>query len=322
MTPRILVSEPGDFPTAALEVLAEVGEVVLADVSGPSLRVAFDEHDAVLVRLATKINAEILGDHPRCRVLGVPTTGLDHVDLEACAARGIAVISLRGELEFLRTIRATAEHTISLILALLRNLVPATRSVHDGRWARDDFRGREISGRTIGILGMGRLGTMVAELLLAMGANVVGYDVRHDWAVPGAAQATNLDDLLQRSSVLSVHVPYSPGDRPVVGATELALLPSGSYLVNTSRGGVIDDAALLTALRSGHLAGAALDVLQGEPDIAANPLIDHVREHDNLLITPHIGGNTYESLERVEVFIARKVVEALGVAVEDQRDWK
>ncbi len=314
MTQRVLVAETGDFPAEAVEILASAGEVVLGDVSGPALRAAFAEFDGVLVRLATRIDADLLGDDPRCRVLGVPTTGLDHIDLEACAARGIAVVSLRGEVEFLRTIRATAEHTISLVLALLRNLVPATRSVLDGRWARDEFRGREISGRSIGVLGMGRLGTIVAEVLVAMGANVVGYDVRSDWAVPGVDRAPDVGDLLRRSSVLTVHIPYAPGDRPAVGAAELALLPAGAYLVNTSRGGVVDDAALLAALRSSHLAGAALDVLHGEPDIGANPLVEHAREHDNLVLTPHIGGNTYESLERVEVFIARKVVEALATA--------
>lgn len=312
--PRILIAEPLDFSPRALALLEQAAEVERRACGRDELRRAFDQYDVVWVRLAHRIDGHLLPERPRCRLLAVPTTGLDHIDLAACRQRGVRVVSLRGETEFLSQVRATAELTLALALALLRRICPASRCVSRGQWDRDRFRGRELFGSTVGVVGLGRLGSIVARYFAALGANVLGYDPRPD--VPAdIRRVAALDELLSASDVVTLHVNYHPGTRHLIGPAELAAMKPGAVLVNTSRGGVIDEPALLDALVRNHLAGAALDVLDGEPDIdAAHPLVAYSRRHANLLIVPHIGGNTVESFEKTEVFLAEKVVALLHCA--------
>src|SRR5262249_43946265 len=151
----ILVAEPADFAPRAVAILERAGEVELRACDARALAAAFGDYDAVWVRLARRIDGELLGARPRCRVLATATTGLDHIDLDACAARGVRVVSLRGETEFLREVRATAELTVALALALLRRIPAAAADVRAGRWNRDAFRGHELYGKTAGVIGMG-----------------------------------------------------------------------------------------------------------------------------------------------------------------------
>jgi D-3-phosphoglycerate dehydrogenase len=245
-------------------------------------------------------------------VQAAAVTGLDHLDLEACRERGIRVVSLRGETDFLKTVRATAEHTVALLLALLRRIPEAANAVRRGEWQRDLYRGHELHGKTAGIVGVGRLGTLVAGYLRAFGMRVVGHDPRTPFAPTVAEPMASLEALLAVADVVSLHVPYSTETRGLLGARQFAALKPGAVLVNTARGGVIDEAALLAALESGHLAGAALDVLDGEPEVSPDhPLIQAARRRSDLLIVPHLGGNTWESLQKTEIFLAHKVVAAL-----------
>jgi D-3-phosphoglycerate dehydrogenase len=292
-------------------LLRTIGEVELRRCRREDLAVAFAEYDVVWFRLSHRIDAELLGERPRCRVLATPVTGLDHIDLEACARRGIEVVSLRGEIEFLKNIRATAELTVALALALLRRLPAAAAAVRAGEWDRDRFRGRELYGKTAGLIGMGRLGSIVAGYFRAFGMDVLGYDPRPDFPHEAATRLESLDELLGRADLVSVHVGYNPTTRHLLGGPQFARLNNGAFLVNTSRGGIVDDQALMAALDSGRLAGAALDVLDGEPEIERDhPLIVYARQHENLLIVPHIGGNTRESFEKTECFLASRVVGA------------
>jgi D-3-phosphoglycerate dehydrogenase len=310
---RILVAEPEGFSARAVEVLSQVGDVELRCVPADAVSDALRAYDVFWFRLGYQLRGPVLPERPRCRVLATPVTGLDHVDLDGCRARGIRVVSLRGETEFLRGVRATAELTVGLALALLRRIPVAFDAVRGGRWTRDPFRGRELFGKTAGIVGMGRLGTLVAGYLRAFGTDVVGYDPRPDFPAAAARRAASLDELLAVSDLVSVHVTYGPSTVHLIGPAQLAAMKPGTILVNTSRGGVVDDAAVLEALRLGRLAGAALDVLDGEPAIGADhPLVAYARSHDNLLIVPHIGGNTWESFEKTEIFLAGRVVEALA----------
>lgn len=312
---RILVAEPEDFSPSAVEILHEVAEVDLETWPPGHIGEALASYDVVWVRLGHHVHARDLPADLRCRWLATPTTGLDHVDLEACAERGIEVLSLRGEVAFLRQVRATVELTLGLTLALLRHLPAAAASVLEGHWDRDPFRGVELYGKTAGIVGMGRLGTLVAEYLRVFGMEVLGYDPREDFPHHAAQRIERLDDLLAASDLVSLHVAYGPDTRHLMSASRFAAMKAGAYLVNTSRGGVVDNAALLVALRSGHLAGAALDVVDGEPDLGLDhPLVAYAREHRNLLLVPHIGGNTAESFVKTECFLARKVVEAIRSA--------
>lgn len=310
--PRVLIAEPLDFAPRALELLRNVAEVDVRRTDGEQLAAAFQTYDVVWVRLANRITADLLGDHPRTRILAVPTTGLDHIDLEACRRRNVQVVSLRGEIEFLKNVRATAELTLTLTLALLRHLPAAARSVVEGGWNRDLFRGGEVFEKTVGIVGVGRLGTIAAGYFRALGATVIGYDPRPDYPHDSARRVDRLPDLLRESDVVCVMVRYDESTRRLFGPAEFAAMKPGAILVNTSRGGVVDERALLAALESGRLAGAALDVLDGEPQITLeHPVVAYARTHANVLIVPHIGGNTLESLQKAETFLAGRVVAAL-----------
>lgn len=309
---KILIAEPLDFTPEAVRILEQAGEVDLRAIGDEEMQKAFQEYDVCWFRLSRKIDRKVLGDNPRCSLVASATTGLDHIDLDACEELGIKVISLRGEAEFLKTVRATAELTIGLSLALIRHIPAAAESVKKGEWNRDLFRGNELYSKTAGIVGVGRLGSIVAEYFKAFGMDVIGYDPRPRWAFEKAERVDSLSELFSRSDLISVHAVYNEATKHLIGEDEFSAMKVGAFLVNTSRGGVIDEDALLRALRSGKLAGAALDVLQGEPNIDANhPLIAYARENENLLIVPHIGGNTYESFVKTETFIAEKIVAAL-----------
>lgn len=309
---KILIAEPLDFTPEAVRILEPAGEVDLRAIGDEEMQKAFQEYDVCWFRLARKIDKNALGNKPRCSLIATATTGLDHIDLETCEELGVKVISLRGEAEFLKTVRATAELTIALSLALLRHIPAATESVKSGVWNRDLFRGNELYGKTAGIVGVGRLGSIVAEYFKAFGMHVIGYDPRPVWEYEKAERVDSLRELFSRSDLISVHAVYNEATKNLIGDDEFAAMKEGAFLVNTSRGGVIDEDALLRALRGEKLAGAALDVLQGEPNInETHPLIAYARENEKLLIVPHIGGNTYESFVKTETFIARKIIETL-----------
>jgi D-3-phosphoglycerate dehydrogenase len=310
--PRVLIAEPLDFAEQAIAILNQAATADLRAVDRFDLRAAFQEYDVVWIRLANRITAEVLGPRPRTRVLVSPTTGLDHIDLDACRERGIRVVSLQGEFEFLKNVRATAEMTLALTLALLRRLPAAVHSVSSGDWNRDRFRGGEVFDKTVGIVGVGRLGTIVARYFRTLGAEVIGYDPRPDFPYEVARRVDRLPELLAQSDIVCILMKYDETTRHLFAAAEFAAMKEGAVLVNTSRGGVIDEKALLAALERGKPAAAALDVLEGEPNITAeHPLVAYARTHENVLITPHIGGNTLESLQKAETFLAGRVVAAL-----------
>jgi D-3-phosphoglycerate dehydrogenase / 2-oxoglutarate reductase len=311
MRRRILIAEPLDFSSKAVERLQTRADVELRATGPDGLRAAFAEYDVVWFRLAHRIGAALLEPPLKCRIIATAVTGIDHIDLEACARAGVRVVSLKGEVDFLKEVRATAELTLGLALALLRHVPEAAQSVRSGQWRRDLFRGNELYGKTVGLVGVGRLGTIVGRYFAAFGARVLGYDVRADLP-PEISRVATLGELLAQSDLVSVHVSLDASTRGMIGRSELAAMKRGSWLINTSRGGVLDEAALLDALAEGRLAGAALDVLSGEPAIdASHPVVRYAATHPNLLVVPHIGGNTFESLEKTEVFLAGRVLEAL-----------
>lgn len=280
---------------------------MLGPIPPGSLGAALKDHDIVWLRLGHKLRAADIPAACRCRILAIPATGLDHIDLEACSRVGIRVASLRGEVEFLREVRATAEHALALMLAVVRRLPAAHDSVLQGRWDRDSFRGRELYGRTAGIIGIGRLGSIMAGYCGALGMSVRGYDCRPDFPTELAERCASLEDLVAASDIITIHVTYDANTRHLLTARHFALLRPGSVLINTSRGGVVDQDALLAALEDGRLSGAGLDVIDGEPLVGvSHPLVAYARRHDNLVLTPHIGGNTSDSLAKTEAFIANK----------------
>lgn len=310
MPPRLLIAEPEDFAPAALARLRAVFDVACRRLAQAELRGALAEYDAVWIRLGLRVAAADLPARPRCRFLLTATTGTDHLDLAALADRGVRVLSLRGESAFLETIAATAEHTVALALALVRRLVPAAAAARAGTWDRQAYRGHELRGRTALVIGYGRLGRKVARVFQALDMSVLAVDPAVTVADPGIEQVAGLDDALPRADLVTLHVPLGEATRGLLGAERLARMKPGAWLINTSRGAVLDEAALLDALAAGRLAGAALDVVSGEPDVGpAHPLVRYAAAHPHLLLTPHIGGATWESMARCEEFLAGRLLE-------------
>lgn len=305
--PRLLLAETEGFTPEVLAGLREWADVELGPVPRGAIGAALREFDIVWIRLGHHVHAADIPAEGRCRIIALPATGLDHIDLSACEQAGIQIAALKGEVDFLRNVRATAEHTVALALSLIRRLPAAHASVLEGRWDRDAFLGRELYGRTAGLVGLGRLGAIVAGYFRAFGMGVCGYDPRPDFPAELARRCGSLEELFAAADLISVHVTYDANTRHLITARHLARLRAGAVLVNTSRGGVIDQAALLEALTEGRLAGVALDVIDGEPDVGRDhPLVQFARNHGNLILTPHIAGNTSDSRAKAEAFIAAK----------------
>ena len=310
---QILNAEPGNYSQQALAILQQTGTVQLLTLSRVELLSALAEVDALIIRLAFQVDEEVFAAAPRLRAVVSATTGLDHIDLAAAERHGVQVLSLRGEVDFLRSIPATAELTWGLLLALTRKIPVAFSSVLAGQWQRDNFKGHDLAGKRLGILGLGRIGQMVAHYGQAFGMHVLAYDPRPLQWVVGVDRVGSMNELLEQSDILSIHVPLNPNTVGLVSSTELNHLPANSMLINTSRGDILDEAALLSALENGHLAGAALDVLSHERSGFQEipPLIEYAHTHSNLILTPHIGGATYESMAATETFMAQKLVKYL-----------
>jgi D-3-phosphoglycerate dehydrogenase len=309
---RILNVEPEGYSPKAREILAALGEVTEKTCDRAGLLGAAGGCEVLIARFGHHMDKELFASAPRLRALVSATTGLDHIDLEAAAAHGVTVLSLKGETEFLEELSATAELAWGLLLAVMRHIPQASQSVKGGGWDRDAFRGNELRGKRLGILGLGRLGQMVAEYGRAFGMPMAAYDpYASDWPA-GVELRSAAEDLMEDAQALSIHLPLNDETKGFMDKDMLARLPDGAVLINTSRGAVVDEGALLAALDSGHLAGAGLDVVADE--LAGGPsqaLLAHVRDHGNLIITPHMGGATVESMEKAEVFMAQKLARFL-----------
>jgi D-3-phosphoglycerate dehydrogenase len=308
--PNIVVTESQDFSSEAAVLLHQLGPVVWGDMDRPALLTAVGQAEIVWIRLRHRIDAEVLAAAPCLHTIVTPTTGLNHIDLETAEQRGIRVLSLRGEVELLREIRATAEHTLMLMLALLRQGHAAITHVHNGGWNRDLFRGHELHHKTVGVVGYGRLGRIVARYVHAFDAQVLVADPHvapHE--VAPEVTLVPLETLVAAADLVTLHVNLDPETVGFFGRSQIAAMKRGAWFINTSRGELVDEAALLKALQQGHLAGAGLDVLQQETaaGMAAHPLVAYARQHPNLIITPHIGGGTVESMARTEYQLARRL---------------
>lgn len=306
----VVLAEPLHYSPDARAILEALGPVVEGPFDREGLLAAVADAAVLVVRLGHQIDAEVIAAAPALRVIGSPTTGTDHIDLDAAAARGVRVVTLRGETEFLSTIRATPEHTWALLLALARKLPAAATAAVTAPWDRDAFRGVELAGKRLGIFGLGRVGRIVASYATAFQMSVFAYDTA-DVSAPGVTMVPSLDALLRTADVLLVHVPLDASTHRAIGAAELRLLPPDALVVNTARGAILDEAAVVEALRDGRLAGVAVDVLDGERapgGPAEGPLVQYASDHpDRAIVTPHIAGATWESMHRTEVFLAERL---------------
>ena len=303
--PRVVVSEFMDpAAVARLAEGADVHEDATLVTDRPRLLTAVADADALVVRDRTRVDAEVLAAAPRLRVVGRLGVGTDNLDLEALADRGVAVRLATGA-----NAVSVAEHVVGSLLVLSRPAFGATARLVAGEWPRTELIGRELSGRTLGLVGFGATAREVAARAAALGMSIVASDPMVTDGGPGVTML-DLDAMLAVSDAVSVHAPLLPSTRGLIGADALARLPEGAVLVDTSRGGVVDHDAVVAALRSGHLAGAALDVFPEEP--LAPALTARYADVPGLLLTPHLAGVTRESNVRVSGVVAEAVLAALA----------
>lgn len=276
------------------------------DSTTPEFEEALSGAHALIVRSATKVTDDMMGRAPHLRVIGRAGVGVDNIDVAAATARGIAVFNAPGG----NTI-AAAELTMALMLSLVRKVTEADRSIRDGRWDRASFRGVELRGRTVGIIGGGRIGGEVAKRCAAFDMEVLIDDpyLGEERALELGAKLVDLEDIVQMADVVSLHVPLTEETRGLIDADALDRMKGSAYLINVSRGGVVDEKALAEALESRNIAGAALDVYESEPLSLDSPL----RKAPNLVMTPHLGASTKEA----QVGVAREVALAIRSALLD-----
>ena len=310
---KILNSESKDYSQEAYSVLLSLGSVQQSNLNRKSLLELIPEYDVLIVRLGNYIDKEIIDTATNLKAIITATTGLNHIDVKYANQKNVEIISLQGEYEFLKNISATSEHTIGLLLSLLRNIPSASNSVKDSIWDRNLYKGKEISGKIFGILGYGRIGIKVARYAKAFGAKVIVHDVKKITSEEeGIVVVNTLDELLRNCDILSIHVPFNESTSNLIDKYKIDKMQKTSIIINTSRGEIINETDLLTALKSSRISGAALDVLADEhinPIKQSHPLIEYAKNHDNLIITPHIGGATYESMHKTEIFMAEKLSE-------------
>ena len=301
--PRVLVREP--IAEAGVELLRERFDVDV-DPNG-DLAETIGGYEAIVVRSATKLDRELIERADRLKVIGRAGVGVDNVDVEAATRRGIVVANAPES-----TVVSAAEHTIGLLLALSRNIAQAHAALKDGRWERSAHGGIELAGKTLGVLGFGRIGQQVARRALGLEMRVVAYDpfvARERFRELGAERAESADEVLAAADFLTLHLPLTAETSGALDAKAFARMRDGVRIVNAARGELVDEQALLDALRSGKVAAAALDVFSAEP--YSGPLL----ELDNVVVTPHLAASTEEAQDRAGVIVAEQVAAALEGAL-------
>lgn len=278
-----------------------------------SLRETIETFDAILTDLTLQLDKALLEKASKLRLIATATTGLDHIDVPFAISQGIEVISLKGDISFLKEITATAELAWGLLLSTIRSLPSAVISVKKGSWNRADFRGHQLSGKTLGVLGYGRLGKMVSEYGRAFRMRVLVCD-KLPMKTPEGISQVQFYELLQESDVISLHLPLEDDTRGLFSKKVFESMKPEAVLINTSRGAIVDEDAFVDALESKRLAGAGVDVIDGEwgTDFSSHPLIRYAQSHDNLIISPHIGGATYESQRMAYERIIQKLIRAMS----------
>jgi D-3-phosphoglycerate dehydrogenase len=303
--PRVLISDKLESP--GLDLLREAG-LELDERHGlkdDTLKEALRAADGVIVRSGTRVTADLLDDPGKLRAVVRAGVGVDNIDVAAATRKGIVVMNMPGGNTF-----STAEHTITLLMALARGIPAADASVRAGKWERSKFVGTQLAGKTLGVVGLGRIGREVARRAAGLDMKVLGFDpfLAPDRAAQlGIEAAAGLDQLLPRCDLVTVHTPLTDETRDLIGARELALLPQGARVLNCARGGIINEPALIEALQSGHLAGAALDVFVQEPPPADSPFL----KMPNVVLTPHLGASTVEAQTSVAREAAQLMIDFL-----------
>lgn len=300
--PVVVIAEV--LAASCAEYLRDTCKVV--EASGESRSRLMDllsEAEGLVVRSGTRVDRELMDAAPQLRVIGRAGVGVDNIDLDEATRRGILVANA-----LLANSVSAAEHAFALMLSQARNIARADATIRAGRWDRAAFRGVELHGKVLGLVGLGRIGTLVAQRALAFGMSVLAYDpyITADQARQAGGQLRDLDSLLADSDFISLHLPRTPETENLLDAVAFSKVKPGVRIVNASRGGIIDEDALAAAIRSGRVAGAALDVFATEP-LVGGPLVDLPQ----VVLTPHLGASTAEAQDKAGLHVAEAVVAGL-----------
>lgn len=308
---RIVNLEPLYFSEEAKDILKSelsYSEADWDDVMADDFK---SRADIIIVRFKKKIDKNVLGRFPQLKIIFTATTGTDHIDIDYCEERKIKICCLKPHKDFLKTIPSTAEHTFGLILSLLRNIPKANASVSNGNWNRDLFFGSQLKNKNLGIIGLGRTGSLVAKYAAVFGMNVFFYDpfFKHG---NDYCKAHTLKELLQQSDIITLHVHLDSTTKGMINSEIATYFKKGSWLINTSRGKIVDEDVVVELLESGVLKGIASDVISNEAGILEeNALYKGLQRGLNIILTPHIGGATRDALNDCEVFLSRQLIASL-----------
>lgn len=310
---KIVIAEPEDFSVTAEKRLLENGDVIKGPFSTSELKAVARNADVLVLRLAHCIDVGFFEDS-QLKFLLTPTTGLNHIDYVAAQKKNIEVISLKGKTEFLEQIPSTAEHTWALLLALLRKIPSAHNDVMHGNWNRDAFKSRNLNALKLGILGFGRVGKQIARFAEAFGMDYHFFDIDSSLNDHPKA-ALSIQHLLSDSDILSVHIPLNTANEKFLDEQKIKQIKNGALLINTSRGEIIDEQALVNALKSDQIAGVATDVLNNELQLEErmkSPLLAYAKENNSVIITPHIAGATLDSMHLTEELVVDEFLKQIN----------
>jgi D-3-phosphoglycerate dehydrogenase len=302
MANKILIAD--GLSEDGIALLKTGGDVVVnSKITADELLAALPEYQALVVRSRTKVNAKVIAAGTNLKVIGRAGVGVDNIDVAAAVAGGVTVVNSP-----LAASVSVAEHTFALMLSLARLVAAADSSMKQNKWEKSAFMGVELNGKTLGLIGIGRIGAETAKRGAAFGMKVIAYDpyLKPDQIQGRGADAATLDDVLAKSDYVSMHLPLTSETKGMLGAAQFAKMKKGARLICAARGGVIDEDALRSALDAGTLSGAALDVFADEP-----PKPDSIATHPKVIATPHIGAQTHEAQSRAGLMIAEEVLAAL-----------
>lgn len=303
MTFKVLVCD--EISEGGIKLLRDAGFKVDANftITPEQLKKEIANYDSLIVRSRTQVTKEVIEAGKNLKVIGRAGVGLDNIDVEAAKKRGIEVLNAAEA-----PTASVAELTIGLMLSLVRQISKADQAMKEGKWIKKELVGRTLKGKTLGIVGFGRIGGHVALVAKVMGMNILVSDPHVDQSRLDeiGARRVSLEELLREADIVTVHVPLAPETRYMIGEKQFQLMKTGSYIINTSRGAIIDEKALLRALQSVKLAGAALDVFEVEP-----PTDLSLAKMPNVVCTPHVGAQTKEAQDLAGVIIAEKVINSL-----------
>lgn len=307
------------YAEEAKKILGKIGKVDYVELkTQKQLEEKIGEYDIAVIGLGLNFDKKVLDAATKLKIIATASTGTDHIDLKYAKEKSIMVLSLKNERKFLNSITGTAELAFLLALALSRNFIPATKSALNYCWT-EKFRGHNMYGRTLGIVGLGRLGTLMARYGKAFDMKVIAHDpyLPDDYFRKAGCKKVSFKNLIKESDVVSIHVHLNEETENMFGKHAFNLMKKEAIVVNTSRGKIVDEKDVLEALKKKKIAGYATDVLADElkfnKKFEKNPLVDYAKRNANVIITPHVGGVTFESREATDIFIAKKVAKNLKI---------